>query len=251
VSRRDNRANRCVDCMMHMSLCVCSLVPRIETRTRLVLVIHRAEIRKPTNTGHLATRALVNSEVHVRGHEGEPSPPVHAAEDGRQPVLLFPAPDAAILTPALVASFSGRPVTLIVPDGNWRQASKVRARVPGLRAIPCVTLPPGPPSLYRLRSEAHPNGLATVEAIARALEILEDDARVRTLLEHLFRAMVERTLWVRGDLGAAEVTGGIPEGVTKHDPRSGPGETRAATGRPPGSPEPASDRPNPTVQRLP
>jgi DTW domain-containing protein YfiP len=214
MSRRDNRENRCVTCMMHMSLCVCALLPRIVTKTRLVLVIHRAELRKPTNTGHLATSSLVNSEVHVRGREGEPSGSIAFGPD-TQPLLLFPHEDAALpLRPV------DRPVTLIVPDGNWRQASKVRARVPGLRDVPCVTLPPGAPSIYRLRSEAHPTGLATVEAIARALGILEGP-EVQRALEHVFRAMVERTLWVRGDLRAEEVTGGIPPGAVRHDPRSG------------------------------
>jgi DTW domain-containing protein len=106
-------------------------------------------------------------------------------------------------------------VTLIVPDGNWRQASKVRARVPGLCAIPCVTLSAPEPSRYRLRSEAHPHGLATMEAIARALGLLEGPA-VRHALEHVFDVMVERTLWMRGSLAEGLVTGGIPSGASKH-----------------------------------
>jgi hypothetical protein len=33
--------------------------------------------------------------------------------------------------------------------------------------------------------------------------------------------MVERTLWSRGQLAAAEVSAGIPAGALRHDPRSG------------------------------
>jgi len=73
--------------------------------------------------------------------------------------------------------------------------------VPGLRDVPCAFLPREAPSIYRLRAEAHETGLATIEAIARA--------------------MVERTLWSRGELSAAEVTGGVPHGAMCHDPRSG------------------------------
>lgn len=200
---------------MHASLCVCSLIPRIETRTRLVLVIHRAEIRKPTNTGHLGAASLVNSIVHVRGREGEPSDTLDGLE-GTQPLLLFPHEDAEVLSPRWRGS--ERPVSLIVPDGNWRQASKVRQRVPGMKNVPCVTLPPGAPSIYRLRSEAHPTGLATLEAIARAMDVLEGP-HVREALENVFRAMVERTLWVRGTIDTHEVTSGIPEGASRHDPR--------------------------------
>src|SRR5262249_10300950 len=92
---------------------------------------------------------------------------------------------------------SSEPVTLIVPDGTWRQASKVRNRVPGLRDVPCVSMGIGDPSRYRLRSEAHGHGLATIEAIARALGVLEGKAVEDALLTP-FHAMVERTLWSRG-----------------------------------------------------
>jgi DTW domain-containing protein len=214
MSRRDNRDLRCPRCHMLGGLCVCALIPSppLVTRTRLVLVLHRLEERKPTNTGTLAAACLANSEIIVRGHEGEPTPPFVAPE-GTRPLLLFPAEDAVPLAP----SPDDRPVTLIVPDGTWRQAAKVRRRVPGMAEVPCVTLPPGPPTTYRLRSEPVEGGLATLEAIARAFDILEG-RHVRDALERVFRAMVERTLWSRGELAAADVADGIPAGVTR-DPR--------------------------------
>jgi len=193
------------------------MIPRIETRTRVVLVVHRTEYIKTTNTGRLAAACLVNSEVIVRGHEDAPSEPIHIAT-GSRAVLLYPAEDAvplAELAPSLTSD--GCPLTLIVPDGNWRQASKVRGRVPGLASIPCAVLPVGTPSIYRLRSEAHPVGLATLEAIARAMGIPEGP-EVQAALERPFRAMVERTLWSRGSVAAEDVSGGIPTGTVRHDP---------------------------------
>ena len=41
---------------MHRSLCICGLLPRIETRTRLLFVVHQLEAVKPTNTGLVAAR---------------------------------------------------------------------------------------------------------------------------------------------------------------------------------------------------
>jgi DTW domain-containing protein YfiP len=203
---------------MHGSLCICALIPRIETRTRLVLVIHRYEDRKPTNTGRLAAECLSNSEVVVRGHEDRPSGPL-AIPAGMQPVLLFPHEDAI---PIAQLALSPSPVALVVPDGTWRQASKVRGRLPGLRDVPCVALPAGAPSSYRLRFDAHADGLATIEAIARAFAVLEGEPgeAVRRALEQVFNAMVERTLWARGSVETADVTGGIPAGAMRHDPRS-------------------------------
>lgn len=224
MSRRSNLAHRCERCRMHQSLCVCALIPRVETRTRVLLVIHRSEDKKPTNTGRLATECLVNSEVVVRGHRSEQPESPLPIPAGTLPVLLYPADDAVPLT-ELAPALGTAPVTLIVPDGNWRQAFKVRNRVPGLRDVACVTLPASAakPSIYRLRAEAHAHGLATIEAIARALRVLEGPrgAEIEAALEFPFRAMVERTLWARGALETGDVTGGIPEGALRHDPGSG------------------------------
>jgi DTW domain-containing protein YfiP len=218
VSRRANADFRCDRCHLHDSLCVCSLIPRLETRTRVVLVIHRLEDRKPTNTGRLATECLTNSEVVVRGDEARPSTSLVWGHDA-EPLVLFPYPGARPLTDY---AHSPRPVTLVVPDGNWRQASKVYKRVPGLRDVPYVTLPPGLASHYRLRAEAHEKGMSTLEAIARALGILEGTA-VQEALERIFFTMVTRTLWSRGEIGPQEVIGGIPQGAQRHDPTSGLG----------------------------
>jgi DTW domain-containing protein len=189
------------------------------TRTRLVLLIHRKEDRKPTNTGRLAAECLQNSEIHVRGHHDRPSTPLQFAPN-TQPLLLFPHEDA---TPLGAYANLERPISLVIPDGTWRQASKVRKRVPGLAELPCVTLPPGPPSMYRLRFEAHEGGLATLEAIARAIGILESDGAgpsVQQQMEDVFRIMVERTLWCRGAIDASTVTGGVPAGSGRHGPRT-------------------------------
>jgi DTW domain-containing protein len=222
MSRRNNAASRCERCRMHSSLCVCPLLPALETRTRIVLVIHRAEDRKPTNTGRLALLTMKNSAVVVRGRAEERDDTI-TLDGSTRPLFLFPHEDAVPLRTVATVPGDDRPVTLVVPDGNWRQASKVRNRVAGMRDVPCVSLPVGAPSIYRLRSEAHAFGLATIEAIARALRVLEGDrgVDVEEALLHVFRAMVERTLWSRGEYDTASVTGGIPEGALRHDPRSG------------------------------
>jgi len=41
---------------MHRSLCICALLPRLETSTRVVFILHQLEANKPTNTGLMAAR---------------------------------------------------------------------------------------------------------------------------------------------------------------------------------------------------
>jgi hypothetical protein len=109
------------------------------------------------------------------------------------PVLLFPHPDAQ---PLEAWRDSGRPVTLIVPDGTWRQGQRVRHRIPGLATVPCARIARVAPSTYRLRTSPDPRRLATLEAIAEALGVLEGEAPRRALLE-IFDVMVERALRLR------------------------------------------------------
>jgi DTW domain-containing protein YfiP len=203
MSRRTNGAYRCTRCRLHQSLCLCAHLPALDLATRLVVVMHRAEVVKTTNTGVLATQCLVRSEVHIHGDPG-----VHVAPPdftGRRAFVLFPADDAVPLTPALA---HGPPISLVVPDGNWRQADKMTTRIPWMRVLPRVTLPLGTKTTYRLRSEPKAGGLATMEAIARAFGVLEGRA-AEDALTHVFRLMVERTLFTRGLLPRDDVYGGI------------------------------------------
>jgi DTW domain-containing protein YfiP len=206
-------------------LCVCPLIPDppLVTRTRVVLVMHRIETSKSTNTGRIATACLANSEIIIRGREGQPSERL-AWSEAVQPLLLFPFEDARPLADA-ARILDGRPVVLIVPDGTWRQASKVRRRVPGLADMTCVSVSGEARLPYRLRAEAHAHGLSTIEAIARAMAILEGED-VQHTLETVFRSMVERTLWTRGELAAGDVCGGIPAGAARHDARTSSSSNR-------------------------
>jgi DTW domain-containing protein YfiP len=176
-----------------------------------VLVVPWREARKPSNTGLLAARCLERSTVQIRRKRSGPLP-APMLHEGELPLVLFPSPDASPL-----GDYAGspQPIALIVPDGSWHQA---RAHQHLLRQHACVTLPPLGPSEYRLRAEPQLDGLATFEAIARALGILDGDA-IRAAMLDVFRVFVERTLWFRGKLRADEVTGGIPAAALANDPR--------------------------------
>ncbi len=183
------------------------------------MVLHRDEVRKPTNTGQLAARCLQSSEVLVHGNIGETvAAPWEGDElDAAHSLLLFPCEEA---TPLGAEHLADGPVRLVVPDGTWRQASKMTRRIEWMATLPKVGLPVGDQSSYRLRSEPKAGGLATMEAIARAFGVLEGHI-VQDQLEEIFRIMIDRTLYCRGQLKRSEVFGGIAEGVVRHDPRSG------------------------------
>jgi DTW domain-containing protein YfiP len=210
---------RCPRCRLHTDLCACQLLAPMEVATHVLLVTHKLENIKATNTGHLAVQCLKGARLCLRGREALPDDPVTWTTE-QTPLLLFPCKDAIPLD-AWRADHAAKAITLIVPDGTWRQTNRVRRRVPGLAAIQAVSLTSTQASNYRLRRTHVGSRLATFEAIALALGILEGPA-IEAHLLHVFRAIVDRALWSNGRLSTEEVTGGIPAGARQDGPANGP-----------------------------
>jgi len=196
MGTRSKRSERCPQCRLHTGLCICSALPRFELATRLILVMHRREWAKPTATGPLALAVLANSELRIQGHREQPLDFRDLDTPDRRTLLLYPDQEAPVLSRAFLSD-DPRPVNLVVPDGSWRQAARMGKRLPGLEHAAMVRLPEGAESGWGIRREPHPEGLATFEAIARALGIIES-ACVQASMEELFTLMVARTLQARG-----------------------------------------------------
>ncbi len=152
--------------------------------------------KKVTATGPLALEVLSNSELRIHGHQDRPLDFGDLAVGERRVLLLYPGDEAPVLNRSFLDR-DCRPVTLVVPDGNWRQAARMGKRLPGLENSEMVRLPEGPPTGWGIRKENHVEGLATFEAIARAFGILESPD-VQSGMEDIFNLMVERTLFSRG-----------------------------------------------------
>jgi DTW domain-containing protein YfiP len=175
--------------------------------------MHVRELSLTTNTARLAHMALQNSEIRLRGERDQTLDCTDIQEAVESlPLLLFPSDDAHELNPGFLATHlkPGQSVTLVVPDGNWRQCGKVANRVPGLQSMMRVKLAPGALSEYKLRQEPRPECLCTFEAIERALGVLEGK-KVEETLHVFFRLKQDRTLWSRGVLKTEFVTGGVPQ----------------------------------------
>ncbi len=195
--RKRKTKNPCQGCGLHPDRCICQLITSLDLKTKIVLVIHRKELKRTTNTGQLALKSLVNSEMRIRGEQNkEPLDLSDLLTANYQSYLFFPSDDAVELTPELVQS-SPLPIQLIVPDGNWRQASKVFSRHPELKALIKVKISAVNKSNLHLRTEHTPEGMATLQAIALALGIIEGP-HVQKILLDLYDAKLKQTLIGRG-----------------------------------------------------
>ena len=175
--------------------------------------MHQREARKPTNSGRLAHLCLPNSEVRLRGEIGRVLSLDGLIQNERQTLILYPSEESMELSNEYLLHIE-KPITLIVPDGTWTQGSRTARRICQSLTIPHVKLPLGAPSNYRLRKEHDPQGMSTFEAISRALQIIEKND-IEKRMQPIFQTMVERMLYSRGKISAAEVFGGIPKSYTK------------------------------------
>jgi DTW domain-containing protein YfiP len=182
-------------------LCLCDVVPRIELKTKICLIIHHRELSRNSNTGLLALRALVNSTVRIRGEGRAALDLTDLLTLEYRTFLFFPCADARELDSALVAQ-EAKPIQLIVPDGTWRQAKKIHSRHPELKHLPRVKIGAPGNSVFQLRAQTRPERMATLQAIAQGLGVIEGDS-VRTQLMKLYHTKIERTLMGRGILTAS------------------------------------------------
>ncbi len=183
--------HRCGACRMLLSHCFCEHIVRHEVATKVWIVMHRREECKATATAPLALQSLVNSEMFIHGNSENILDFSHLKSPDRRTILLYPADDARVLDKALLEE-DPRPVDLVVPDGNWRQAARMGRRLKGLEHAMVVKLPKGPKTEWGIREEPKEEGLATYEAISRAIGILEGN-EIQANMEDLFRLMVKTT----------------------------------------------------------
>jgi DTW domain-containing protein YfiP len=199
---RSRRTPRCSGCWLPIALCVCAELPRLAVRTRVVVVMHRREAITSTNTGRLAAAMLEGASVRVRGSRRGEAPGAAPPQPERA-LTLFPVEGARTIAPA----DAGDDLVLFVPDGSWTQARRLARRDEAMRGSEIVALPPGDATRYALRRRGRSDGLCTLEAIARALGVLEGPDVESALLGALDR-FVERAL--RARLGTPALAADAP-----------------------------------------
>jgi DTW domain-containing protein YfiP len=170
-------------------VCYCAQLPRLPTRTRVVVLQHPRERRVGIGTARMAQLALPNSFLRV-GINFAGDPVVNALLSGPAPsYLLFPGPDARDVRELALE----QPITLVVVDGTWSQARTLVRLNPALAALPRIAFTPRRPSAYdRIRREPADFCVSTIEALTEVLNVLEPDGEPFDPLLVPFHAMIER-----------------------------------------------------------
>lgn len=156
----------CPTCGLIAGLCACAWLETLEAETEVVVVMHRLEQHRRSNTGKLAAHVLATGTVVVREGPAEPE-----REPTAGSYVLFPNAGAVPIEAAKARGL----LRLVVPDGTWPQAGRIARRDPLCSGLPSVSLAPSRRSIYDLRRSDRPHALSTFEAIAEALRVLEGD----------------------------------------------------------------------------
>jgi len=172
---------RCPRCLFQRRVCLCAEIPTLETQTRIVIVRHHLERWRSSNSGRLAHLALTNSVIVDHGGEGGPAvlPPLEGAW------LVYPEGEPRVVAPV------PPPRQLVFLDATWSQARRMFRKLDALRGVPILRLPEAPMPAARLRESPGEGRVSTIEAIARALRLVEGEAPAAAL-EALFALAVQR-----------------------------------------------------------
>ena len=189
----------CVRCRRPSDSCLCPQAAPMDTRTRIVLLMHPMEWRRTKcATGRLTCLNLSNSEI-IPGLEFDGNPRVRALIDNpaNYCVLLYPGENAINLSEGTFPTdlLGNRVLVVFLVDATWACSRKVLALSPGLLTLPRVMFTPSSPSRYYIKRQPHAWCLSTLEATHQLLLSLEavglDSYQDKTRLPAVFEAMQE------------------------------------------------------------
>jgi DTW domain-containing protein len=193
VQKRAGIYNRCPGCRINNNLCACSELKPFAVETNISLVVHVRELKLTSNTAQFVKKMLPHqAEIFIRGRVFENFDSAPITQRPGLPLFLYPHEDSEELNDEFLKKING-PVHLIVPDGNWHQARRVRRREEAFSKLQAVKLPKGIISEYRLRRAPQPEWVSTYEAVAHALGIIEG-SEVTDQLMSFFRHWVKKTI---------------------------------------------------------
>jgi DTW domain-containing protein len=167
----------CYRCFWPKSLCWCSSITPIATRTRTVILMHPKEYKEEkAATGRLTHLCLQNSEIHMGiNFDGHPRVQALINDPLYFPMLLYPSKGAINLSEK---GFSGAPffdrqLLVILLDATWRNAKKMFNRSTTLQKLPRLMFVPEEKSRYIIKKQPHDWCLSTLEAAHELLKSLE------------------------------------------------------------------------------
>ena len=191
LARGGFKRERCGDCRLVPSHCLCALRPSVATRAGICLLMADIEPLKPSNTGWLIADVVADTFAFGWARtETDPALLALLSDPQWQPCVVFPgeyaAPERVVHTvqPPDADETRKRPLFVLL-DGTWAEARKMFGRSPYLDHLPVLSLQPDQISQYKLRRSRRDDHFCTSEVAALCLSLAGEHIAEQTLAAYL------------------------------------------------------------------
>jgi DTW domain-containing protein YfiP len=194
----------CHICGLWDHFCVCDLLPSIRSKVGFILIQHSSELLRQSNTARLAEKMISPCEIVSWGSPEIPYRDGCLKNPDHKNLVLYPRPENRLLNKDDCLGDNGEPTNLILLDATWAQAKSMSRRIPGLPGFTFVSLPEQPPPSWKLRRSPGKGYFCTLEAVIRAMAIIDGDQHVRAL-ELSLELVMARGLHMRGKINKLQM----------------------------------------------
>lgn len=194
LARGGFKRERCVDCRLVPSHCMCNLRPSLITRAGVCLLMADIEPLKPSNTGWLVADVVADTFAFGWTRtEIDPDLMALLRDPQWQPYVVFPgqyaAPERVVRTVQSPGSLredvqKKRPLFILL-DGTWSEARKMFRRSPYLDRLPVLSLEADQTSQYKLRNSGRTDHFCTSEVAALCMNLAGEHVAGQTLEAYL------------------------------------------------------------------
>lgn len=186
---RGAKLTRCKHCLMAQTACFCDARKAMSVELDFVLLYHRDEIHKPTNSGRLIADLFPDHTHAFLWSRKEPDADLRRLieDKERQVIILFPDNEKknhAFKIDNDPAPFTDKKITLILLDSTWKQASKMFHLSHWLRDFPCLSINIEKQKAFLVRHAKHDMQFATAEVTAMAMNALGFDKEASHLMQY-------------------------------------------------------------------
>lgn len=181
---------RCDLCQLAQFACICRWRPKLRAACEFILLMHRDEVFKPTNTGRLIADVLPEQTHVFCWSRTEPAPELLnlLRDPARCCLIVFPLDldgEAANKHDAVMAlPDDGRLLTFILLDGTWKQSGRMFHLSRWLDQVACVVLPEVLVRGYAVRKSHQEHYVSTAEAACLCLQMANEQFAADTLFDY-------------------------------------------------------------------
>ena len=169
---RGFRNHRCPGCQLPKHLCICSLLPYLNTKATFWVLMHPFEYGKPTNTGRIIQDCIPQTKIIFWERTTPDFDLLSMIQDQQDVFLMFPEEyktDHNSIAQSIQLSVANPHFILL--DGTWKQARKIFRKSPYLHRLPMISIKSNQKSIYMLRRPSQNHHLCTIEVAITLLDL--------------------------------------------------------------------------------